>query len=156
MTKLINLYLLLLSHSVTSNSLWPDGLQHASLPWTSPSSRTCSDTCPLSWWCHPTISSSAVPLFPCHQSFPASGTFLMSQFFESGGQSVGASTSVLPMNIQNWFPLGLIGLITLQSKGLWRLFSNIIVQKHLQRSAFFMVQLSHPSMTTGKTIDLTI
>ena len=156
MTKLINLLLLLLSHSGMSNSLWPDGLQHASLPWTSPSSRACSDSCPLSWRCHPTILSSAVPFSSCHQSFPASGTFLMSQFFASGSQSVGASASVLPMNSQNWFPSGLTGLISLQSKGLWRVFSNIIVQRHLlQCSALFMVQLSHPYMSTRNTIALT-
>ena len=96
--------------------------------------------------------------FSCLQSFPASGSFPMSQFFPSGGQSIeaSASASVLPMNIQDWFPLGWTGLISLQSKGLSRVFFNTAVQKHLpRRSAFFVVQLSHPYMTTGKTITLT-
>ena len=124
--------LLLFSHSVMFNSLWPHGLHHASLPCPSPSPKSCSNSCPLGWWCHPTISSSAVPFSSCPQSFPASGSFQMSQFFASGGQSIGASasTSVLPMNIQGWFPLGLPDLIFLQSKGLSRVFSNTIVQKH--------------------------
>ena len=110
-------------------------------------------SCPSSWWCHPTILSS-VPFSSHLQSFPASGSYQMSQFFASGGQSIGvsASASVLPMNIQGWFPLGWTDWISLQSKGLSRVFSNTTVQK---RSAFFRVQLSHPSMTTGKTISLT-
>ena len=120
------------SHSVTSDSLQPHGLQHARPPCPSPTPRIYSNSCPSSWWCHPTISSSVVPFSSRLQSFPASGSFQMSQFFASGGQSVGvsASTSVLPMNIQNWFPLGWIGWISLQSKRLSRVFSNTTVQKH--------------------------
>ena len=120
-------------------TLWPHGLQHARLPCLLPTSGACSNSCPSSRWCHPTISSYAV-LFSCPQSFPASGSFPMSQFFTSGGQSIGASTSasVLPMNIQDWFPLGLTDLISLQSKGLSRVFSNTTVQKH----QFFSTQLS--------------
>ena len=110
------------SRSVMSDSLGPHGLQHARLPCPSPTPGVCSNSCPSSGWCHPTISSSAIPFSSCLQSFPASGSFLMSQFFPSGGQSIGASTSasasVLLMNIQDWFPLGFTGLISLQSKGL--------------------------------------
>ena len=146
----------LFSHSVMSNSLRPHGLQHTRLPCPSPSPKACSNSCPLSWWCHPTISSSV--LFSCLWSFPASGSFLMSRIFASGGQSIGisASASALQMNIQDWFPLGLTGLISLLSKGLSRIFSNTTVQKAsiLRCSAFFIVQLSHPYMTTGKTIAL--
>ena len=146
--------LLLFNWSVTSNSLRPDGLQHARLPCPLPSPRACSNSCPLSQWCHPTISSSVVP-FSCLQSFPASRSFPMSQLFILGGQSIGASASVLPMIIQDWFPLGWTGWISLQSKGLSRVFSNTTVQKcQFFGSAFFMVQLSHPCMTTGKTIAL--
>ena len=110
------------SHSVMFNSLWPHGLQHARLPYPSPAPGACSNSCPSSWWCHPTISSSVIPFSSCLQSFPSSGSFPMSQFFTSGGQSIGvsASASVLPMNIQDWFPLRLPGLISLQSKGLSR------------------------------------
>ena len=106
-------------------------IKHIRFPYPSPSPGACSDLCPLSWWCHPAISSSFVPFSSCLQSFPASESFPMSQLFASGGQSIGASASasVLPMNIQDWFPLGLSGLI-LQSKGLWRVFSNITIQKH--------------------------
>jgi len=106
------------SRSAESNSLRPHGLQHARIPCPPPTLGACSNSCPLSWWCHPTISSSVVPFSSCLQSFPASGSFPVSQFFASGGQSIGASTSasVLPMNIQDWFPLGLTGLISLQSK----------------------------------------
>ena len=111
------------------NSLWPHGLQHTSLPCSSPSPRVCSNLYPLSWWCHPTILSS-VTLFSCPQPFPASGCFPKSQFFTSGGQSIGVSASVLPMNIQGWFPLGLTGLISLQSKGPSRVFSSTTVWKH--------------------------
>ena len=127
------------SSLVMSNSLWPHGLQHTKLPfWPTP--RACSNSCPWSWWCHPTISSSVIPFSFCLQSFPASGSFPMIQFFASVGQSIGASASasVLPMNIQDWFPLGWTGLISLQSKGLWRVFSNTTVQKH----QFFGAQLS--------------
>ena len=120
-------------------TLRPHGLQHARLPCPSPTLRTCSNSCPSSHWCHPTISSSVVP-FSCLQSFPASGSFPVSQFFASGGQSIwtSASASVLPMNIQDWFPLGWTGLISLQSKGLSRVFSNTTVQEH----QFFSAQLS--------------
>ena len=109
---------MLFSHLVMSNSLWPHGLQHARLPCPSLSLGACSNSCPLSWWCHPTISSSAIPFSSCLRSFPASGSFLVSQLFTSGGQSirVSASASVLPLNIQDWFPFGLIGLISLQSE----------------------------------------
>ena len=100
------------------------GLQHDRLPCPSPTPRACSNSCPLSQWCHPTISSSVVPFSSCFLSFPASGSFPMNQFFISGGQSFGASASVLPMNIQDWFPLGFTGLISLQSRGLSRVFSN--------------------------------
>ena len=142
-----------------SDSLWPHGLQHARLPCPSPTPGVYSNSCPLSRWCHPTISSSVVPFFSCRQSFPASGSFQMSQFFKSGGQSIGvsASASILPMNIKDWFPLGLIGWISLQSKGLIRVFSNTTFKKAsvLWCSAFFMVQHSYPYMTTEKTIALT-
>ena len=115
-------------------------------------------SCPLSWWRHPIISSSVIPFSSCLQSLPASGSFLRSQFFPSGGQNNGASALVLPVNIQDWFSLELTGWISLQSKGLSRVFSNTTVQKHqfFGASAFFMVWLSHPYMTTGKTITLTM
>ena len=142
-----------------SNSLWPHGLQHARLPCPSPTPEACSNSCSSSQWCHPTISSSVVPFSSCPQSFPASGSFPMSQFFASGGQrnGVSASASVFPMSIQDWFSLGLTGLISLQSKGLSRLFSNTTVQKHqfFSTQLFFIVELSHPYTTTGKTIALT-
>ena len=123
--------LLLFSHSVVSDSLQFQGLQHTRLACPSPSPRACSNSCPLSQWCQPTISSSVIP-FSCLQSFPASGSFPRSQFFISGGQSIGpsASASVILMNIQDWFPLGLPGLIFSQSKGLSRVLSKTIVQKH--------------------------
>ena len=126
--------------SVVSDSLWPHGLQHSRLPCPLPTPRAYSNSCPSSWWCHPTISSSVIPFSFCLQSFQASGSFPVSQFFPSGGQSIGTSTSasVLPMNIQDWFPLGLTGLIFLQSKELSRVFSNTTVQKH----QFFSTQLS--------------
>ena len=120
--------------SVTQSclTLWPHGLQHTRLPCPSATSRTCSNSCPLIWWCHLGILSSVVPFSSCLQSFPESGTFLMSQFFASGGQSTGASASatVLPMNIKDWFPLEWTGSISLQSKGLSRVFSNTTVKKH--------------------------
>ena len=147
-----------ISHSVMSDSLQPHGLQHSRLPCPSPTPRACSNSCPSHQWCHPTISSSLIPFYSCLQSFPASGYFPMSWFFASGGQkNIGASTSVLPMNIQDWFPLGLTGWFSLQSKGLSRVFSNTIVKKTsiLQCSAFFIFQLSHLYVTTGKTITLT-
>ena len=141
-----------------SDSLRPHGLQHARPPCPSPTPRVYSNSCPLSWWCHPTISSSVVPFSSRLQSFPASGPFQMSQFFASGGQSIGvsASASVLPMNTQDWSPLGWTGWISLQSKGLSRVFSNATVQKHQFFGAKLssQFQLSHPYMTTGKTIAL--
>ena len=131
------------SCSVMSNSLWPHGLQHARPPCPSPTSRDYSNSCPLSWWCHPTISSSIVPFSSCLQSFTASGSFPMSQLFTSGGQRIGVSalTSVLPMNTQDSSPLGWTGWISLQSKGLSTIFSNTTVQKH----QFFSAQLSSQS-----------
>ena len=120
------------SCSVVSNSLWPHGLQHIRPPCPSPTPRVYSNSCPLSRWCHPTISSSVNPFSSHLQSFLALGSFQMSQFFASGGQSirVSASASVLPMNIQDWFPLGWIGWISLLSKGLSRVFSRSIIWKH--------------------------
>ena len=124
--------LLLFSHSVKSNSLQPHELQHARLPYPSPSPGACSNSCLSSWWCHPTISSSVSPFSSCLQSVPASGSFLMRQFFLSGVQSTGASASAsgLPINIQDWFPLGWTGWMSLQSKGLSRVFSKTTVKKH--------------------------
>ena len=121
-------------------TLWPHGLQHARLPCPWPTPRVYSNSCPLSWWHHSINSSSSIPFSSCPQSFPASGSFPMSQLFASGGQSIGVSVSVsvLPMNTQVWFPLRLTGLISLQSKGLSRIFSNTTVQKH----QFFSAQLS--------------
>ena len=114
-----------------SNYLWLHGLQHSRLPCLSPAPGACSNSSPSSQWCHPTISSSVIP-FSCLQSYPASGSFPMSHFFALRGQKIGvsASASVLPMNIQDWLPLELTGWISLQSKGLSRVFSNITVQKH--------------------------
>ena len=128
------------SHSVMSDSLWPYGQQHARPPYPSPTPGVNSNSYPLSWWCHLTISSSVVSFSSHLQSFPAPGSFQMSQLFEPGSQSirVSASASVLPMNIQDWFALGLTGLISLQSKGLTRVFSDTTVQKH----QFFVTQLS--------------
>ena len=133
------------SRSVMPNSLWHHGLQHARPPCPSPTPGVYSNSCPLSRWCHPTISSSVVPFSSCLQSFPSSGYFPVSQFFTSGGQSTGvsAATSVLPMNIQDWFPLGLTGWISLQFKEL----SKSLLQHHspkasiLQHSAFSIVKL---------------
>ena len=120
------------SHSVRSKSLGPHPLPHSRLPYPSQTPGTCSNSCPLSHWCHPTISSSVVPFFFRLQFFPNSASFPLSQFFATGGQSIRASTSasVLPMNIRDWFPLGWTGWISLQSKGLSRVFSNTTVQKH--------------------------
>ena len=128
------------SCSVVSDSLRPHGLQHMRLSCLSPSPGVYSNSCPLSWWCHPAISFSVVPFSFHLQSFPASGSFQMRQFFASAGQSIGDSTSrsVLPMNIWDWFPLGLTGWISLQSKGLSRVFSDTTAQKH----QFFGTQLS--------------
>ena len=144
-------------YSVLSDSLWPHGLQLTRLPYTSPSPKACWNSYPLSWWYHPTISSSVIPFSSSLWSCPAFQSFLMSQLFTSGVQNIGASasTSVLQMNIQEWFPLGLTGLIPLQSKGLSRVFCKPTVQKlSLWCSAFFIVQLSHPHLTTGKIIAL--
>ena len=133
------------SHSIVSNSLRPHELQHSRLPCPSPTPGSYSNSCPLSQWCHPTISSSVIPTpavipYSCLQSFPASGSSPVSQFFTSYGQSMGVSAlaSVLPINIQDWFPLGWTGLISLLSKGLSRIFSNTTVQKH----QFFSTQFS--------------
>ena len=128
------------SSSVVSDSLRHYGLQHARLPCPSPTPGACLNLCSLSQWCYPTISSSVIPFSSHLQSSPALGSFQMSQFFSSGSQSIGvsASASVLPMNIQDWFPLGWTGWISLQSKGLSRVFSNTTVQKH----QFFGTQLS--------------
>ena len=117
------------SHSVMSSSLWPHGLQHSRPPCPSPTHGAYSNSCPSSWWCYPTISSSVV-LFSCLQSFPASGSFLRSQFFRWPKYWRFSFTSVLPMNIQDWFPLELIDLVSLQSNRLSRVFSNTPVQKH--------------------------
>ena len=127
------------SHSVVPYFLQPHELQHSRLPCPSPTPGACSNSCPLSQWCHPINSTSVIP-FSCLQSFPASGSFPMSQFFASGSQSIGvsASASVLPMNIQDSFPLGLTGWISLQSKGLSRVFSNTSSKASVLRcSAFF-------------------
>ena len=139
-TILIHDLLLLFGCQVVSSSFQPHGLQHARLPCPSPTPGAYSNSCLLSWWCHPTISSSVIAFSSCLQSFPASGSFPMSHFFVSGGQNIGvsASTSVLPMNIQDWIPLGWTGWISLQSKGLSRVFSNTTVQRH----QFFGTQLS--------------
>ena len=120
------------SHSVMSNSLLPHGLQYTRLPCPSPTPGACSNSCPSSQGGHPIISASAISFSSWHQSFWTSGSFPMSQLFASGGQSIRASTSalVLPINIQDWFPLGWTGWISLQSKGLSRVFSNMTVQKH--------------------------
>ena len=150
--------LLLFSCQVISNSATHE-LQHARLPCPSSSPYVCSNACPLSRWCHPTILSSVILFFSHPQSFPPSGSFQMSQLFASGGQSTGAlaSASVLPANTQDWSPLGWTGWISLQSKRLSGVFSNTTVQKHQFFCAqlSFIVQLSHPYMTTGKTIALT-
>ena len=115
---------------VTSDSFRPHGLQYTRLPCPSLSPGVCSGSCPLSRWCHPTISSSVIPFSSCPPSFPVSGSFLLSQLFASGGQSIRASASVLPMNIQGWFLLRLTGLISLLSKRLWSVFSSTIIWKH--------------------------
>ena len=127
------------SHLVMSDCLDPMDCSMPGLP-VSPTPGACSNSCPSSWWCHPTISFPVTPFSSCPQSFPSSGSFPMSQFFASGGQSIGVSVSasVLPMNIQDWFPLGWTGWISLQSKGLSRVFSNTTVQK----PQFFGTQLS--------------
>ena len=139
------------SYSVVSNSLRPHGTQHARPPCPSPIPRVYPNSCPLSQWCHPTISSSVIPLSSCPQSFPASGSFQMSQLFPSGGQRIGvsASTSVLPMNTEDWFPLRWTGWISLQSNGFSKVFSNTTVQKH----QFFGTWLSLESNSPMNTQD---
>ena len=141
-----------------SDSSWPHGLQHARLPCPLHSPRVCSDSCPLSWRCHPTSHLCRPLLLP--SIFPSIRVFSSELFFQSGGQNIGvsASASILPMNIQGCFLLGLTGLISLQSKGHSRVFSSTIIQKASihQCSAFFVFHLSHPYMTTVKTIALTI
>ena len=134
-------------HSVMPDSLRPHGLQHARLPCPLPIPSASSNSCPLSQWCHTTVSSSVIPFFSCLQSFTASGSFPVSQFFASGGQriAVSISASVLPMNIQDWFPLGWTGCIFLQSKGLSRVFSNTSVQKHQFLALSF---LYNPTLTS--------
>ena len=147
------------SHSVVYDSLRPHESQHTRPPCPSPTPGVHPNSCPLSWWCHPTISSSVIPFSYCCKSFPPSGSFPMSQLFTWGGHSIGVSdsTSVLPMNTQDWSPLGWTGWISLQAKGLSRVFSNTTVQKH----QFLGAQLSsqsnshNPYMTTGKSIALT-
>ena len=131
------------SHSVVSNSLQPHEPQHARPPCPSPTPKVYSNSCPSGWWCHPAISPSVILFSSCPQSLPASGSFPVSQLFTSGGQSVvvSASASVLPMNTQDWSPLGWTGWISLQSKGLSRVISNTTVQKH----QFFGAQLSSQS-----------
>ena len=146
------------SCSVMCDSLQPHEPQYARPPCPPPTPRVHPNPCPLSRWCHPAISSSVVHFSSCPQSFPASGSFPVSQFFTPGGQSIGVSawTSVLLMNVQDWSPSGWTGWISLQSKGLSRVFSNTTVQRHQFFSAqLSLVQLSHPYMTTGKTIALT-
>ena len=128
----------------------PHELQHARPPCPSPTPRVHPNSCPSSQWCHPAISSSVVPFSSCPQSLPASESFPVSQLFAWGGQSIGASASVLPMNIQDWSPLGWTGWISLQSKGLSRVLSNKSINS--LALTFFTVQLSHPYMITGKTI----
>ena len=146
------MFLLLFSHSVVSTSLQPHGLQHARLPYSSPSPGACSNSCPLSQWCHPTILSSVVPFSSCPQSFIASRSFLMYQLFASGDQSIEvlASASVLLVNIQDWFPFGLTSLISLQSKRLSRVFPNTTVQKH-QFSGTQMTGWKPQSQKTNQT-----
>ena len=143
------------SCSVMSDSLQPHGLQHARPPCPSPTPRVYSNSCPLSQWCHPTISCSVIPFSSHLQSFSATGSFQVSQFFVSGVQSIGvsASTSVLPMNTQDWFPLGWTGWISLQSKGLSKSLLQHPSSKAsiLRHSPFYIVQLSHPYMTIGKS-----
>ena len=145
------------SSSVMFNSLWPHGLQHARPPYPSSTLGACSNSRPLSQWCHPTISSSVVPFSSCLQSFPASGSFPVSLLFTSASHCIGisASASLLPMNIQDWFPLESTGWVSLQST------LKSLLQHHsskasiLWHSGFFTAQLSHPYLTIGKTMALT-
>ena len=146
------------SRSVVSDYLWPHEPQHARPPCSSPTPRVHPNPCPLSQWCHPTISSSVVPLSSCPQSFPASWSFLRSQFFTSGGQITGASAlaPVVPMNIQDWFRMDWLDLLAVQGtlKSLFQHHSSKASVFHY--SAFFTVQLSHPYMTTGKNHKLSL
>ena len=145
-----HIYSVQFSHSVMSDSLRPHGLQYASLPCPSPNPRACSNSCPSSQWCHPIISPSVVPFYSCLQSFPGSGAFPMSHFFELSGQSIGvsASASVLPMNIQDWFPFRMdwFDLLAVKESSPTAHFKSI----NSSALSFFIVQLSHPYMTTGK------
>ena len=136
----LNYFTVQFSHSVVSDPFQLHGLQQSRLPCPSLTPRACSNSCPSSQWCHPTISSSVIPFSSCLQFFPVSGSFPRSQFLASGDQNIGVSgsVSVLPMNIQDWFPLGLTGLISLQSKELSRVCSNTAAQKH----QFFCTKLS--------------
>ena len=146
------------SRSVLLDFLRPHESQHARPPCPSPTPGVYSNSCPSSWWGHPATSSSVVPFSSCPQSLPASGSFPMSQLFAWGGQSIRVSTSalVLPMNTQDWSPLGWTGWISLQSKGLSRVLQHHSSKASILRcSAFFIVQMSHPYMTTGKTTALT-
>ena len=154
-----SLYSVQFSHSVVSDSLQPHVLQHTRPPCPSPTPGVHSNSCPSSRWCDPAISSSAIPFSYCLQSFPASGSFQMSQLFTSGGRSIGVSalTSVLPMNTQDWSPLGWTGWISLQEGSLEGTLESLLQHCNskasiLLHSAFFIVQLSHSYMTTGKTI----
>ena len=142
------LLLLLFSPLVVSYSLQLHGVQRARLPCPSPSPRVCSNSCPLCQWCHPTISSSVSPFFSCLQSFKKSGSFSMSWFFASGGQSIGSSASalVLSMNIQGWFPLWLTGLISLQSKGLW--LSRVFFSTNSSETSILWHSPSSPALTS--------
>ena len=150
-TPVTYMYYSQFGRSVMSDSLRPHESHHTRPPCPSPTPGVYSNSCPSRWWCHPAISSSVVPFSSCPQSLPASGSFPMSQLFTWGGQSIGVSVSasVLPMNTQDWSPLRWTGWISLQSKGLSRVFSNTTGSKPsiFQRSAFFTVQLSHPYMT---------
>ena len=160
MESILNNISVQFSCSVVSDCLWPHGLQHARLPSSSPTTGACSNSCPSSWWCHSTISSSVIPFYSSLQSLPASGSFPMSQFFASGGQNIGASASasVLPLKNQSWFPLGRIDWLDLLA--VQRTLKSLLEHHSseasiLWHSAFFIVQLSHSYMTTGKTIALT-
>ena len=157
---LVCYWFLLFSHQVLSDSLWPHGLQHTRLPCLSPTPGACSNSCPLSRWCHPTISFSVAPFSSCLQSFPASGVSSNESVLCIRWPRIGASASasVLPMNYQGWFPLGLTGLITCyprdsQESSPLPQFKSISILRH---SASFTIQHSHPYMTTGKIIALII
>ena len=147
-------------HSVLSDSLQPHELQHARPPCPSPTPRVYPNSCPSSWWCHPAISSSVVPFSSCPQSFPASGSFPISQLFTWGGQNIGvsASASVLSMNTQDWSPLGWTGWISLQSKGLSRVFSNTTDQKHQFFGSIWnnliFITLFHSKSKFDKEVDI--